>query len=180
MDAAILDAIQHALASPPLDALMAGITFLGDFAIPWLIAACALLLSPRWRTYGIAVLIALALAVIAGHLLLKPLVMRTRPFIEYGFPIIIAPPRGSSFPSSHTLVSFAAATALCCVPKRGRAVAAAKAGAVVLACLIAFSRLYLYVHYPTDVAAGILIGIGCGFAAVALARKLRPDRAGAP
>ena len=73
------------------------------------------------------------------------------------------------------MVSFAAATALCRLPEKGRGITAAKVAAVVVACLIAFSRLYLYVHYPTDVAAGALLGVALGFAAVALARRIRPD-----
>ena len=65
-------------------------------------------------------------------------------------------PKDYSFPSGHTQASFAAATALFTGNK--------KAGicAYVLAALIAFSRLYLYVHFPTDVLAGVVIGICCG------------------
>lgn len=55
------------------------------------------------------------------------------------------------------MVSFAAAAALCCLPGKGRGVLALKVSAVAVACLIAFSRLYLYVHYPSDILAGAVI-----------------------
>ena len=68
--------------------------------------------------------------------------------------LLIPPPSGDSFPSNHSMVSFAAAAALCCLPGKGRGVLALKVSAVAVACLIAFSRLYLYVHYPSDILAG--------------------------
>ena len=70
--------------------------------------------------------------------------------------LLIAVPRDYSFPSGHTQASFAAASALMQTNKK------AGISAYILAALIAFSRLYLYVHFPTDVLAGILIGICCG------------------
>ena len=94
-------------------------------------------------------------------MILKPLVARPRPFTSDPARILLIPrPEDYSFPSGHTAVSFAAASAALFMKKRKTGVAF---GAV--ACLIAFSRLYLYVHYPTDVLAGAVIGILCGAAA---------------
>lgn len=175
MDFAILDAIQNAWRNPFLDWAMPLATHLGDLALIWLAAAAVLLSRPRWRTYGLAVLIAVVLTATVGTLVLKPLFGRVRPFEIAGFTELLIPaPFGSSFPSNHSMVSFAAATALCCIPTRGRGVTVAKVLAVVVACLIAFSRVYLYVHFPSDIAVGAVLGIALGFASVALAKRLRP------
>lgn len=178
MDIAILDLIQVHLRSPLMDALMLAATHLGDLALVWLAAGAVLAAQPRYRRYGAAVLLAVAATAVLGMLVLKPLFGRVRPFEAYGFMgLLVPPPAGNSFPSNHSMVSFAAATALCCLPERGRAVTAAKVAAVIAACLIAFSRIYLYVHFPSDIAVGAVLGIALGFASVALARKLRPDKA---
>lgn len=95
---------------------------------------------------------------------LKPLVARLRPFeiADTMRQLLIDPPSDFSFPSGHTTSSFAAATALAAARARGGL------AAMILAAVIAFSRLYLYVHYPTDVIAGALIGAFSGLAAYAL------------
>ena len=176
MDIALLDAIQEHLRSPFMDTLMLSVTHLGDLAVVWFLAAAVLAASSRRRTYALAVVVAVLLAAAVGTFVLRPLFDRQRPFVAYEFSGLLVPaPSGASFPSNHSMVSFAAATALCCLPEKGRGITAAKVAAVAAACLIAFSRLYLYVHYPTDVAAGALLGVALGFAAVALARRIRPD-----
>ena len=179
MDFALLDAIQDCWRNPFLDAVMPFVTHLGDLAIVWFIAAAVLLMQPKRRTYGLAVVIAVIGAAAIGAFLLKPLFARVRPYEVAGFMDLLIPaPMGSSFPSNHSMVSFAAATALCCLPEKGRAITAVKIAAVVTACLIAFSRLYLYVHFPSDIAVGAVLGIAFGFASVALAKRLRPPVTG--
>jgi undecaprenyl-diphosphatase len=74
-------------------------------------------------------------------------------------PLLIEAPTDYSFPSGHTIASFEAATVLLIRHKKWGIMA------MVLAVLIAFSRLYLYVHYPTDVLSSIVLGIGIAFAA---------------
>ena len=173
MDPLILDAIQDNLQSPFLDTLMPFITFLGDIAIVWIVAAVVLIAQPKRRIYGISVIVAIVVAVALGSLVLKPMFGRIRPFEAVEFwGLLITAPRGASFPSNHALVSFAAATVLCCVPDKGRVATLLKVSAVVLACLIAFSRLYLYVHYPTDVVIGAVLGIIVGVASVALVKRV--------
>lgn len=172
MDIAILDAIQTHLRSPFLDTVMLLITYVGDLALVWLIAAAVLVATPKHRRYGVAVLVAVAATAALGMFVLKPLFGRPRPFVTYEFfGLLIPPPSGDSFPSNHAMVSFAAAAVLCCVPGKGKGVVALKVTAVVVACLIAFSRLYLYVHYPTDILAGALIGIAVGFASVWIVKR---------
>ena len=97
---------------------------------------------------------ALLCGLIFGNLLLKPLIARVRPYdLREGIELLISKPSDYSFPSGHTLASFEAAVVLM-VRERKRFGWAA----LVLAVLIAFSRLYLYVHYPSDVLGGILLG----------------------
>lgn len=160
MDSAILDAIQEHLGSPFMDSFMVFATHLGDLAVIWFAAAVVLIAQPKRRVYGIGVLLAIVASAVLGALVLK----------------LIPPPLGSSFPSNHSMVSFAAAAALCCLPDKGRLATVLKAAAVAAACLIAFSRLYLYVHYPSDILVGAVIGIVVGVSAVVIAKKLVPQQ----
>lgn len=157
VDFAILDGIATHLYNPILDWLMPRITALGDYGLIWILLGVLLLLLPRQRSTGAKILLALVLSLLFCNVILKNLVCRARPFdLVEGISLLVPPPTDWSFPSGHTSASFAAALVLSRDGKRwGWA-------ALVLAALIAFSRLYLYVHYPSDVLAGALIGIGCG------------------
>ena len=176
MDVAILDTIQAHMRSPLMDSVMVLVTHLGDLAIVWLAAAAVLIAQPKRRAFGIGVLVAVVASAAIGAFVLKPLFGRVRPFEAHGFAgLLIPPPFGSACPPNHTIVSFDAAAALCCLPDKGRLVTALKAAAVTLACLIAFSRLYLYVHYPSDILAGALVGVLAGCLSVKLVLKFWPQ-----
>ena len=161
-DLPILDWIAANLWCPFLDAVMPVITLLGDAGIFWIAIAVALLFFPKTRKVGLGMGAALILGLLVCNVTLKPLVARIRPYDyqleHFGVTIklLIEAQHDFSFPSGHTIASFEAATVLLIHSK--------KAGipAMVLACLIAFSRLYLYVHYPTDVIASVILGIGFG------------------
>ena len=177
MDIAVLDFIQAHLRSPLMDALMLAATHLGDLALVWLVAGAVLAAQPRHRRYGAAVVLAVAATAALGMLVLKPLFGRVRPFEAYGFMgLLVPPPAGDSFPSNHSMVSFAAAAALCCVPGRGRLSVALKVAGVALACRIALSRLYLYVHYPSDILVGAVVGVAVGVLSVRLVLRLWPEK----
>lgn len=119
---------------------------------------------PGHRKAGAAVLAGLALEVVCCNLVLKPLVARVRPCdINTAVQLLIARPEDFSFPSGHTGASFAAVSALCASGNR------LWIPSLILAVLIAFSRLYLYVHYPTDVLAGAVIGVMAGWIGTKLA-----------
>ena len=158
----ILDALQH-IHTPLLTAIMKGITSLGNGGMIWITLAVVLLLIPKTRKTGIIVAIALILDLILCNMVLKNLVARVRPYdVKTMVEILIRKPSDYSFPSGHTAASFAAAMALffsrdsdkrLCIP------------ALILSVLIAFSRLYFYVHYPTDVLGGMVIGVICGYLA---------------
>ena len=156
---AVLDWIQANLRSPIMDLLMAAITTLGNHGLVWLILAGILLLTPKHRKAGVAVLAGLALEVACCNLVLKPLVGRICPCdVNPAVQLLVARPDDFSFPSGHTGASFAAVSALYFSRSR------LWMPSLILAVLIAFSRLYLYVHYPTDILAGALLGIMTGWA----------------
>ncbi len=170
-DLPILDWIQAHLRCGFLDAVLPVITVLGDDGIFWIAVAVVLLCIPKTRRIGLGVGFALLIGLVVCNLTLKPLIARIRPYdlqAQNGVTIVLLVERLSdySFPSGHTIASFEAATVLM---KNSR-----KMGipALILAVLIAFSRLYLYVHYPTDVIFAVFAGILFGFLGNALSVRL--------
>ena len=174
-DLPILDWIAANLWCPFLDAVMPVITLLGDAGIFWMVIAAALLLFKKTRRVGLGMGIAMLMGLLLCNVTLKPLCHRPRPydyqFDEFGklIPLIIERQHDYSFPSGHTIASFEAAGVIALNHKKWGI------AALVLACLIAFSRLYLYVHYPTDVLASIILGFGLALLGDRLARRV-PDR----
>lgn len=172
MELAILDFIQFNLRSGITDSVMTFITGLGDSGKIWIVCMILLLLIPKTRKAGLAMGIALALEIVCCNIILKPFVARIRPCdVNTAVQLLMERPLDYSFPSGHTASSFAAASVLYFGRKMLWIPAAALAG------LIGFSRLYLYVHYPTDVLTGAMIGIMMGWIgsvlANAIAAKLR-------
>ena len=163
IDVNILLWIQDNLRNAFLTPVFAGITKLGDIGLIWIIISLGMLFFRKTRATGTMCLIALICSVIVNNLLLKNLVARARPFDTYQMIIpLISRPTDFSFPSGHTAASFAAVFALY---YRG---ARLWKPAPSLAVLIAFSRLYLYVHYPSDVLAGAMLGAAAGWCGVSL------------
>ena len=153
----ILNAIQT-IHHPILDLIMCGITKLGNAGIIWILLTAILLILPKTRKTGMILALALVADVILCNGILKNLVARTRPFdVNTAVQLLITRPHDYSFPSGHTAASFAAVSALYLAGEKKL-----WKGACVLAVLIAFSRLYLYVHYPTDILGGIVVGILAG------------------
>lgn len=167
MDAefAFLNQLQ-ALRTPILDGLMVALTRLGNGGLVWCALAGVLALFPKTRKTGLAVALALGIEVLFCNGLLKPLVARSRPCdANPALTLLIARPTDFSFPSGHTGASFAAMSALLFSGNR------LWLPALVLAAGIAFSRMYLYVHSPTDILAGALLGIMSGWCGAVLARQ---------
>lgn len=168
LDFAILDWIQAHLRCALLDALMPKVTLLAEYGIALILLGLVLLCVKRYRICGAAVLGGLAAGLLIGNGLLKNLVARPRPcWINPDVSLLVAIPKDYSFPSGHTLHCFIAATVLMCYDRR------LGIPALGMALLVSFSRLYLYVHFPSDILAGALLGTGIGLLAVFAAEKIR-------
>lgn len=140
--------------TPWLDELMKFITSLGDGGWFWIALGLVLACVKRTRVMGFSILISLLAGFLIGNLGLKLLIGRQRPcWIDPSVSLLIQSPPDFSFPSGHSLVSFEGAVSIYLHNKRWGV------AAIGLAVLIAFSRLYLFVHFPTDVIAGSLLGI---------------------
>ena len=167
MELRFLDFLQT-IHTPLLDKILAFITSLGNVGIIWIVLAVVLLILPKTRKAGIIVAAALLMDLILCNLILKNLVARVRPYdVNTAIAILIKKPLDFSFPSGHTAASFAAMTALVLAKMKKAWIAA-----LVLAVLIAFSRLYFYVHYPTDVLGGAVVGILSGIIGYTIVEKL--------
>ena len=176
-DLPILDWIQANLQSAFMDKFMPFITLFGDGGIFWIALSILLMVFPKTRKTGLGMLIAMILGLLVCNVTLKPLVARIRPYDlqeELGVTIALLGERmhDFSFPSGHTIASFEAAVVLLMNNK--------KMGipAMILAVLITFSRLYLYVHYPTDVIASIILGTLFAFLGNWLASIIAPKLPG--
>ena len=167
MELQILDALQT-IHNPVLDTLMSAITRLGDAGIFWILLCAVLLILPRTRKSGAILMAALLVDLVVCNGILKPLVHRIRPFdVKTGVELLVNRPTDYSFPSGHTAASFASVMALYLAGEKKLWIPT-----LVLAVLIAFSRLYLYVHYPTDVLGGITVGAAAGALGYWLVKKV--------
>ena len=162
----ILDALQ-ALRCPVLDALAVFFDAAGAHGELWIALTVLALAFRRTRKAGFAMALALCLYMVSGHFILKPLFARPRPCdVNTAITILVKRPHGHSFPSGHTASAFAAAFALWLQNRK------LGVPALVLAAFIAFTRLYLYVHFPTDVLGGLVLGLALGFFASWLVDRL--------
>lgn len=175
LDWSLLFAIRNSLSAPFLDLVMPVISRLGDLGAVWAAAAVLLLLKRGTRYWGILLIAALGLSFILGSLVLKPLIARPRPCWLDGSVVLLIPNETDfSFPSGHTMASFAAATVLTrAFPRFGWL-------SVLLAAAIAFSRLYLFVHFPSDVLAGMALGVLTGMAVLMAGSYVEGSGAPAP
>ncbi len=150
----VLDFIKDHIKNGFLDTVMPIITMCGNLGIFWVAVALIISAKAKYRRCSITMLIGLIAGVLIGNLFIKNAVRRDRPcwIIELQN-MLIDNPQDFSFPSGHTLSSFCAAAILFYYDKR---LGIPSFG---IAALIAFSRMYLYVHFPTDIVGGALLGI---------------------
>lgn len=174
IDFQILDFIQNFIKNDILDPVMLGLSYMGQAGAVWIILGIALAVFRKTRPAGVCLLASIALGYLAGDIVIKNLVARSRPFlINTDIKLNILAPSGYSFPSGHCTAAFAAVTSLFGMLKEKRWIAFC---ALALAVLIAFSRLYNYVHFPSDVLCGTLLGILCGLIAVFIFKKTKLDK----
>ena len=176
-DLPILDWIQANLGHPFLDFIMPWITILGDAGIFWMICAGILAITKKYRRIGFGMAIAMMIGLVVCNMILKPAVGRIRPYdfqesLGVTINLLIDKQNNFSFPSGHTTASFEACTVMM-LGSRKRGIPA-----TLLAILIAFSRLYLYVHYPTDVIASIILGTLFGLIGYLVSHRIRISRKG--
>ncbi|MEC4271911.1 phosphatase PAP2 family protein [Adlercreutzia sp. R25] len=165
---AVLDAIQL-MHTPWLNSVVAAYTSTSNAGQIWILLGLVLALIPKTRRLGIAVLVALVIGAVITSGIIKPLLMRPRPCDVNPFVDMIVPrPHGSSFPSGHTTAAFAAFGAL--LFSKGPRPLVIAVG--IAAALMAFTRLYCYVHYPTDVLAGLIVGLLAGLAAAKIVESI--------
>jgi undecaprenyl-diphosphatase len=148
------------------------ITLLGDAGIFWIAIAVLFMITKKYRKTGIGMMLALMMGLVVCNIWMKPTIARIRPYdfqMEYfmkEIPLLAGAMHDFSFPSGHTIASFEAAVVIALNHKKmGTA-------ALILAVLIAFSRLYLYVHYPTDVIFSVFLGTAFAFLGNYLAGKI--------
>jgi len=168
LDNIILQYIQMNMRTPSLDVVMPFITALGSKLTIWTLIGVVFIITKKYRRYGFMIIFSLILCLLIGNLSLKPLIGRIRPFEAMPIldALLVKPPTDFSFPSGHTMSAFAASTVLFSMNKR------IGIFALIISSLIGFSRLYLYVHYPSDVFCGMIIGILLGNAAIVLFDKI--------
>ncbi len=171
-DLPVLDWIAANLWCPVLDVAMPIITILGDAGIFWIAVSVLFMITKKYRKTGIGMMLALLMGLLVCNIWLKPTVARIRPYdfqMQYflkEIPLLAGAMHDFSFPSGHTIASFEAAVVILLNNKK------LGIAAMILACLIAFSRLYLYVHYPTDVICSVILGTAFAFLGNFLAGKI--------
>ena len=162
-DTSVLEFIQNTFKCSFLDPIMAFFSYIGEMGLFWIAVGIVFIIFKKTRSMGVMMLVAMAIGFLVGEIGIKNLINRPRPFmvnIDYSarpselnpdFGLNIAIPSGSSFPSGHSCSS------------------------LVLALLIVFSRLYNYVHYPSDVLCGMLLGVICAVVVVLVFKKTGLD-----
>lgn len=171
IDFKILNTIQS-VRTPFLDKVIPIITSVGNGGFIWIAVSALMMIRRKDRKAGAAILAALLIGLLIGTLFLKLLIARERPFtyeqaaLSVDELLIAAPLDRYSFPSGHTLSAFSSAAAIF-MHKKSWGTAA-----YILAALIAFSRMYLYVHFMTDILGGIVLGVIIGTLSYIMADKL--------
>lgn len=154
MDFSILYAIQ-AMRSPALDQMMLALTnIMGSIGQVWILVALGLMIFKKTRKAGICVFMSYILVLLVGHVWLKDFIARPRPcHLDESIVLLVERPTSFSCPSTHTAWAFAAATSICLYYKK------AGIATFVIAAIMGFSRMYMFVHFPTDVLFGVVLGV---------------------
>lgn len=158
LDGGILLWIQEFLRQAVLDPIVTAYTHWGDAGLLWIVLSLVMLCFRPTRKAGALSLCAMLLGLLCTNVILKHLVGRPRPWLTVeGLIPLVEEPDPNSFPSGHSCAAFAAAGAwIRALPRRWMGITG-----LVLAAVMALSRLYVGVHFPSDVAAGICVGLLC-------------------
>ena len=181
-DLPILDWIQATMQSPFMDKFMPFITLFGEAGIFWIALSILFMIFPKTRKMGLGMGLAMAMGLLICNVIMKPMIARPRPYdfqmAQFGkmIPLLIEAQHDFSFPSGHTIACFEASVVML---KNNKWLGIP---AFILGLMVTFSRMYLYVHYPTDVIVSVILGtlfalIGDAIAG-AIAPKLKPRKRG--
>jgi len=166
-DFSVVNGIQETIKCDFLDVVMPFVSDLGNGVI-WAILGLIFLFRKNLRFNGIKIISALIITFLITEFVVKPIFMRERPYmLNPEHILIVSEPFGTSFPSGHTSTSFASAVQFFGINKK------AGIAALIFAALVAFSRLYLYVHFLTDVICGALLGTVLGLIVMFAAKKIK-------
>ncbi len=164
----ILKYIHELISCDFLDIIFKFISRLGDKGAIWIVITLILCMIPKTRKAGIISAISLVLCLVIGNIILKPLFDRMRPYeFDNTLNIIIPHLKDGSFPSGHTMAAFAFAQSV------GMCFKKCRVWLNTSAVLMGLSRIYLCVHYPTDVIFGALFGICYAFIALKIYNNLQ-------
>ena len=166
LDYSVFHLVNGVWVNPLFDRLMPFLSVVGDKGAIWLLLLGVIAVFGKKTGRGVALAGLVALAIgFASSEVLKYLTMRPRPFLTLpDVRLLVAAPHSYAFPSGHTTSSFATATGVWLAA--GRMIWKAPLwswGVLLLAVAISYSRIYVGVHWPTDVAAGIVLGVVCGW-----------------
>ena len=154
IDEAVLLFLQENVRAELLTPVMKFFSLLGKAGAVWIVLGLALLFFRKTRKSGFCVLVCMAVVWLLGDGIIKPLLARPRPYDTMETLVALSRESSFSFPSGHSSIAFCSATSL--TVTRGK-----KAALLFIpAAIIAFSRLYLGVHYPSDVLCGCILGAG--------------------
>lgn len=148
----ILNILHNLVDCDFMDFLMVTVSAIGNSGAVWIVTALLMIISKKYRRWGAVLGVGLLLGLVFGNVILKNVIARPRPcWLFEDIDMLISVPLDYSFPSGHTLASFTSAFLLLSADKR------LGIPALVLAILIAFSRMYLFAHFPTDVLGAMAI-----------------------
>lgn len=171
----LLQKMHEALQCTLLDRVSVIVTYTGNAGAAFILLALALLCFKRTRILGAIMATSLALDGVLVNICLKPMLARVRPYdLGVELYLIASRPKDYAFPSGHTAVAFAAATAMSKGPRK------VYIAMLAYALLMSFSRLYLMMHYPTDVLGGAVCGALCGFLSVRIWKRLTTTKGAEP
>ena len=169
LDFNILFWIQNLIRNDVFDVIIPFYTSLGEDGIIWIALGLILLIPKKYRKTGIMVLAALLVMLVVNNIVLKNLIARPRPCWTYPEMVqLVHNPSSYSFPSGHTTSAFAVAfTVFSQHKKLGKVI-------IVMAAIMAFTRLYVFVHFPTDIYGGILVAAAITTFVCFMEKKISP------
>lgn len=171
MELSVLHALQL-FHNPVLDQVMVVIfnDLVGSLGQVWIVVGMVLLAIPKTRKCGAAVILSYMVSFLIGNEWLKDLIARPRPCAVDDTVLLIVKPGSFSCPSVHTYLAFSSAMAIYYHYKK------VGIGVFMFAALVGFSRMYFFVHYPTDVLLGAVLGIATAFAVCTCLNKIKGNR----